>query len=115
MSSDTYDIPTEIQGLTEDDKALLRAFLEGSAFVPYQKLVNDGLFSLYRQIEAAANPQEMFRLQGRIQGLRYCLNALFHLTGAHPKDNKLKTLRTSDPPKGQNPSPRGPRDPRLPA
>lgn len=76
--------------MTEDEFALLRAFVESSAYkllvAEYEKAVK----SMHSQIESATELRQVFNLQGRINGIRYCQNAPKMLVDEYLRHQKEK-------------------------
>lgn len=102
-------IPLKAHGLTQEERELLLAFVHGSAFPVYRKMLEDALVALYRQMDVVTQPTEIFRLQGRIQGIRYCLNSPIALT-SRVDTSRVKQLNQDERDKAarKNPSPKLP-------
>ncbi len=80
-------VPEEIRPLRDEDRELLKAFVGSSIFSVYTRMIENELIATYRALESATEAYEMFKLQGRLNGLRFALNApvLLSRTVAQPK------------------------------
>lgn len=69
-------IPLKVHPITPDDKQMILALISGAGWSVIKKVYENELAQLYRQIDVATEVEHIFRLQGRIQGVRWAMNYL---------------------------------------
>lgn len=88
------EIPFVVQGLSDTDLDHLRALVQSPVYSVLKKVFSDAIVTQYRQMESVKEVKDIFNLQGRINGMRYCQNAPAMLVQAHEKHQEEK--RQSD-------------------
>lgn len=81
-------LPFAAQALTDQERELLKAFVQSPAYPLIKKLCENGIFYMYRQLEQAKETKDFYLLQGQIRGLRFSQNA--PLLAAEAYDAKLR-------------------------
>jgi hypothetical protein len=79
------NIPSVAPTLTDSDYAALEAYTRSPVRLTLQKVAEEAIVTLYRQIEVTEDTGQIRQIVGRINGIRYMLNAPGIIVAGHQK------------------------------